>query len=135
MNSTDNDKKNQVEVLDDLIKIAKLKPRVAFKKDKSDLDEVRQFITDLNIKPHSTAHVPASVIYSRYFQWSSVNNNKPRTAVFFFTRFKLHFNQKIVAGRTHYLIHPEGFDLSLESITLANVEYLKKRQKKTNKNK
>lgn len=128
VNSDDNENRKDIIAL---IEIAKKTPKVPFKKDKSELDEVKQFILDNNLKSHGTATVPASVIYARYFQWSRHNSKKPKNPVYFFTRFKLHFNQRIMGNKTYYLLHPEGFDLSIENISLANDEYKKSRKKKS----
>mgnify|MGYP001585964651 CR=1 FL=1 len=101
-----------------LIEIARQKLKTPIKKrlaSESHLDHVRQFIQELDLKPHGTVHVPAFMIYDKYCQWARSIGSKPRGQAFFFTKFKLYFNSKKVSDLRHYYIHPQGFDLSIQN--------------------
>lgn len=110
-----------------LIELAKKPLKTPIKKRiiKSELDEVRQFITEHDIQPHGTVLVPAVLIYDKYIKWCKLNNTKAKGVAQFFSKFKLYFNSAISQNMSHYHIHPKGFDLSIQ-----NVEFVKNEQKK-----
>jgi hypothetical protein len=124
MNSNNDKKISQQQDLLKLIEIAKKEPKVAFKKDPiSDFDDIRQFIADNNIRSHGTARIPAHLIYTRYVNWCRLNNVEPRKSVGFFKRFKKLFNTKTQNNLSYYLLYPEGWDMTFESLSLSREQY------------
>lgn len=114
-----------------LIQIAKKKLKTPIKRrttHRSELEQVRLFIEETNLKPHSSIHIPGFIIYDKYVKWCEIHNTKPTSKQFFFNKFKLYFNSKIFNSVRNYYVSPEGFDLSFQ-----NLEFVKNEEKKNKK--
>ncbi len=106
-----------------LINIAKKQPKKEFKKDETnELDDIRQYISDCNIKSFNEK-IPAHLVYNRYRHWAKINNVPLRSSVNFFQKFSFFFNKKTTGGSKYYLLHPEGWDLTFESLRISREQY------------
>jgi Poxvirus D5 protein-like len=111
---------------EELMAIARIEPKVPFKKKKlTEVDVVKDFIEDEKLIPNDKIPIPAFMVYVRYLKWCSFHGIEPKGMSFFFSRFKLHFNSKLVRQLRHYFIEPDGFDLSPAGLEQAKREYEK----------
>lgn len=105
-----------------LMELAKLPVKEPNKK----LSQVKRFIISDGLKEGSDA-IPASLIYSRYKEWCTINIQEPLSLVKFFKEFKLYYKKIIKDQLSHYLLSAHGFDFSLEKIFESKKDITEKR--------
>ena len=112
---------------EELMAIARIEPKVPFKKKKLlEIDVVKDFIDDEKLVANDKIPIPAFLIYMRYVNWCKQHDITPKGVSYFFARFKLHFNSRLIKQVRHYYLEPTGFDLSPASLEQANRDYKKK---------
>lgn len=129
--------------IDALMQVAKKPLKVPIKKKLSGADryntaqsveQVRNFIEQQNLNGGITKlPIPVELIYNRYLIWCKNNFEKSTPYLTFFKKFRLFFNMKKIGGQTHYLLNPEGFDLSEQNKQFVSNEIAKKKKGKTSK--
>lgn len=79
----------------------------------SKLSYIKQFILDNQIKSGDYP-IPSLIIYNKYVNWCKYNNIVVKHFTTFFKDFKKYFDTKTHKNHVHYLLSPEGFDLSVQ---------------------
>ena len=111
--------------------IAKIEPKVPFRKKKLEAgDEAKDFIFDTKLTPNERTPVPAYLIYMTYVKWCDLNSLTPKGVSYFFGRFKLYFNSKLIKNVRYYYVSPDSFDLSAPNLKLVQDAYKKQTSEK-----
>ncbi len=69
--------------------------------------------------------IPAYLIYDRYERWCDLYKVRCLDKKAFFKELALYFNKKTTSAGVHYMMSPDGFDLSP-----AHAEYIKNQKPK-----
>lgn len=112
--------------IDELIQLAK---NPLPKEDNlKNLSPFKQFILSTKIRSGDYP-VPAYLILDKYEKWCKANDVEMLTSGLFYRQLKRNFDFKNTAKGVHYLLNPEGFDLSA-----TNLEEILQKQRRLRKN-